>query len=64
MGAKRGLLPVEKKHKYVHRVRARVRVTLGLEVFLQSVRLGAKPLETHDQYFFSTEHLVLMKHPL
>jgi hypothetical protein len=30
----------------------RVRVTLGLAVYRQSVLLGDKPLETHDQYFF------------
>jgi hypothetical protein len=34
------------------RVRVRVRVTLLLAVYPQSVRLGARPLETHDQYFF------------
>jgi hypothetical protein len=30
----------------------RVRVTLRLSVYRQSVRLGDMPLETHDQYFF------------
>jgi hypothetical protein len=36
----------------------RVRVSLWLKVYGQSVRLGNKPLETHGQYFFlSTEHL-------
>jgi hypothetical protein len=34
------------------RVRARVRVTLRLAVYSQSRRLGVKPLETHDQYFY------------
>jgi hypothetical protein len=34
-------------------VRVRVRVTLRLAVYSQSVRLGVKPLETHDQSFFS-----------
>jgi hypothetical protein len=34
----------------------RVRVTLRLAVYSQSVRLGDKPLETQDQYFFPTEH--------
>jgi hypothetical protein len=34
------------------RVRIRIRVTLRLAVYRQSVRLGDKPLETHDQYFF------------
>jgi hypothetical protein len=32
--------------------RVRVRVTLWLVVYRQSVRLGAKPLYTHDQHFF------------
>jgi hypothetical protein len=36
----------------VFRVRGRVRVTLRLAVYRQSVRLGTKPLETHNQYFF------------
>jgi hypothetical protein len=40
-------------------VRVRVRVTLRLAVYRQSVRLGAKPLETHDQIFFSTKYLRL-----
>jgi hypothetical protein len=31
----------------------RVRVTLRLAVYRQSIRLRAKPLETHDQYFFN-----------
>jgi hypothetical protein len=30
-------------------IRVRVRVTLGLAAYRQSVRLGEKPLETHDQ---------------
>jgi hypothetical protein len=33
-------------------VRGRVRITLRLAVYRQSVRLGDKTLETHDQYFF------------
>jgi hypothetical protein len=32
--------------------RVRVSVTLRLTLYSQSVRLGAQPLETHDQYFF------------
>jgi hypothetical protein len=32
-------------------VRVTVRVTLRLMVYRQSVRLGDKPLETHDQHF-------------
>jgi hypothetical protein len=31
-----------------------VRVTLRLAVYRQSLRLGDKPLETHDQEFFTT----------
>jgi hypothetical protein len=34
-----------------------VKITLRLVVYSQSVRLGIKPLETHNQWFFSTEHL-------
>jgi hypothetical protein len=30
----------------------RIRVNLRLAVYRQSVRLGDKPLETHDQYCF------------
>jgi hypothetical protein len=33
--------------------RVRVRVSLRLTVYRQSVRLRDKPLETHDQYFFA-----------
>jgi hypothetical protein len=45
-----GSLPTELK----------VEVTLRLAVYRQSVRLGIKILETHDQYFFfSSEHLRL-----
>jgi hypothetical protein len=33
-------------------VKVRVRPTLRLGVYRQSLHLGAKPLETHDQYFF------------
>jgi hypothetical protein len=40
------------------RVRVRVRVTLRLVVYRQSLRLGAKILEDHDQqFFFATEPL-------
>jgi hypothetical protein len=34
------------------KVKVNVRVTLRLGVYRQSVRLGVKPLETHDQRFF------------
>jgi hypothetical protein len=38
----------------------KVEVTLRLAVYRQSVRLGDKPLETHDQnFYFPTEHLRL-----
>jgi hypothetical protein len=42
-------------------VRARVRrVTIRLAVYCQPIRLGDKPLETHDKYFyFPTEHFRL-----
>jgi hypothetical protein len=33
-------------------VRVRVRITLRLAVYRQSIHLGAKPLETHDQRFY------------
>jgi hypothetical protein len=33
------------------KVKIKVRVTLQLAVYHQSVRLGIKPLETHDQRF-------------
>jgi hypothetical protein len=36
----------------------RVKVTLRLAVYRQSVRFCAKPLETHGQNFFSIEHLL------
>jgi hypothetical protein len=31
-------------------------VTLGLAVYRQLVRLGAKRMECYEQIFFSTEH--------
>jgi hypothetical protein len=34
------------------KVKAKVKVTLQLAVYRQSVRLGVKPLETHDQNSF------------
>jgi hypothetical protein len=43
-------------HVHSHRVRVRVRVTLRLAVYRQSVRLGAEPLVTHSQNFFSQLH--------
>jgi hypothetical protein len=36
----------------VRKIWVRVRVTLRLAVYRESVRLGPKPLETHDQRFF------------
>jgi hypothetical protein len=38
-------------HSITITVRVRVRVTLRLAVYRQSVRLGGKPLEDHDQSF-------------
>jgi hypothetical protein len=35
----------------------KVKVTLWLAVYSQPVRLGVRPLETHDQRFFPTELL-------
>jgi hypothetical protein len=35
----------------VVKVKVKVKVTLRLAVYRQSVRLGVKPLETHDQIF-------------
>jgi hypothetical protein len=34
------------------KVKDKVKVTLRLAVYRQSVRLDVKPLETHDQTFF------------
>jgi hypothetical protein len=45
----------------------RFRVTLRLAVYCQSVRLGAKTLEEHDQRFFfslNLEVILLKQHPL
>jgi hypothetical protein len=40
------------------KVKVKVRITLRMAVYLQSVRLGVKPLETHGQKFFKTEPLL------
>jgi hypothetical protein len=38
--------------------KGRIRVTLRLAVYRQTVHAGAKPLETHDlQFLLTTEHL-------
>jgi hypothetical protein len=37
--------------------KVKVKVTLRLAVYRQSVRLGARPLETHDQRSFPSELL-------
>jgi hypothetical protein len=34
------------------KAKVKVKVTLRLAIYRQSVRLGMKPLETHDQSFF------------
>jgi hypothetical protein len=36
----------------VCKVKIKVRVTLRLAVYRQSVRLGVRPLETHEQRYF------------
>jgi hypothetical protein len=41
----------------VNRFKVKVRVPLRLAVYRQSVRLGVRPLEVHDQRFFPTELL-------
>jgi hypothetical protein len=47
-------------HPEYYKSDVRVRVTLQLAAYRQSVRLGDKPLEVHDQnFYFSTEHLQL-----
>jgi hypothetical protein len=50
-------LPLVWPHIKYSSTRVRVRVTLRLAVYRQSVRLGAEPLETHGQNFFSIKHL-------
>jgi hypothetical protein len=50
---KRELTPLSAKNI----ISVRVRVTLRLATYRRSVHLGVKPLETHDQHFFSTERL-------
>jgi hypothetical protein len=48
------------EYSRIVRVTVRVRVTLRLAVYRQSLRLGAEPLETHNQqFYFPTEHLRL-----
>jgi hypothetical protein len=37
----------------------RNRATSRLAIYRRSIRLGAKPLKTHDQLFFSSKHLWL-----
>jgi hypothetical protein len=49
------------------KVKVRVKVTLRLAVYRQSVHLGVKPLESHDHRFFfhwTLKVTVLMEHPL
>jgi hypothetical protein len=43
-----------------NKVRVRVKVTLYLAVYRQSVGIGGKPLETHDQYFFNRTLAVIV----
>jgi hypothetical protein len=44
--------PSHRYHYGGRQLNLRVRVILWLVVYCKSVHLGAKPLETHDQYFF------------
>jgi hypothetical protein len=41
-------------------IRVRVRLILGLAVYSQSVRLGAKPFEIHDKFFFNRTFAVML----
>jgi hypothetical protein len=43
---------LRKSRNWTVKVKVKVKVTLRLAVYRQSVRLGVKPLETHDQTFF------------
>jgi hypothetical protein len=53
-------LPIPETLSILILVRVRVRVTLRLAVYRQSLRLGDKPLETHDQiFYFPTDRLRL-----
>jgi hypothetical protein len=53
-------LPSQEASSVLIQPSVKVRVTLRLAVYRQSVRLGDSPLETHDQYFyFPPEHLRL-----
>jgi hypothetical protein len=41
-------------------VKVKDKITIRLVVYHQSVRLGTKPLETHDHnFYFPTDHLRL-----
>jgi hypothetical protein len=44
----------DKIEMYTQQWTVRVKITLLLAAHRQSVRLGAKPLETHDQQIFSS----------
>jgi hypothetical protein len=46
------IMLMTERHRLVVRVRVRARVTLWLAVYRQSLRLGVKPLEDHEQIFF------------
>jgi hypothetical protein len=53
-----GSLPTEVTQvKAKVKVKVKVKVNLRLAVYHQSVHLGVKPLETHDQIFYLTEPL-------
>jgi hypothetical protein len=40
-------------------IRVTVRITLRLAFYVQSFRLGAKPFESHDQYFLNSTFTVI-----
>jgi hypothetical protein len=44
------------------KVKVKAKVTLRLAVYCQSVRLGIKPLETHDQTFFQLKSCINRPH--
>jgi hypothetical protein len=51
-------LSLPSKSLPVHHSSIKVKVTLRLAVYRQSVRLGAKPLEAQDQRFFYPNELM------
>jgi hypothetical protein len=52
-GAVEFRLEIEFIFSFLPSSKIKVKITLRLAVYRQSVRLGAKPLEDHDQNFFT-----------